>query len=121
MPFIVKTAYLPKFNCMKPLFAFCLLTLLFTACEKTPDVISSGPVDVYPNPFYNRFDVYVFEGNDVDIRVLDGSKKAIFEVENIAATQNLAINMMEQEEGVYFLEANIDGQLYTQQILKIEP
>jgi hypothetical protein len=98
--------------------------LLFASCEKTVEAVPEGPFDAFPNPFSGYFSLYLKDGipasAKIGLLVTDGSGTPVLKLDGLQPTQNLNINMAEEKAGVYYVELSIDGELFTQPILKVD-
>ncbi len=85
------------------------------------DVIEDSYINIYPNPVANNlvieFDFETMQ-KDVQIEVVDVMGRSIHsERLSNAQQQNVQINMMNQPNGVYFVNIQADGKLTTRKVV----
>ncbi|MBK7936914.1 MAG: T9SS type A sorting domain-containing protein [Lewinellaceae bacterium] len=103
------------------LFPVLLLALLACACNKEVDTTPELPFAVFPNPCRGQVNVF-FPFNPssptVECSLLDRDGKVLINVPNLPAGGPLAFAL--EEEGIYYIEAKLDGATFKEEILNLE-
>ena len=105
----------------KNLMALLLILALFS-CNKEVEFISLPPFTVYPNPFTDSF-LLTLDANipgESNVRILTGNEEVVVEINNITPGGNFAVDMRDQEKGIYYVELVYEGETFIHPVLKAE-
>jgi hypothetical protein len=113
-----------KVNNIRCFLVLVLGGLLLASCEKTVESVSESPFDAFPNPCQSVLDVYFKDvipaTAEVSVKLKDSNNKPLVELDGISPTQVLAFDMRNYEGGIYYVELTIDGELFTESIIKVK-
>ncbi len=71
-------------------------------------------VNIYPNPAHNYLNLNLPDGSEYRIVAVDGRQMGDFKL----ATSNERINVSDLENGIYFVQINMNGDLITKKFVK---
>lgn len=107
---------------MKNMLVFFVCLTAALSCNQIVEEVQTPPYTVYPNPFVNGFSLYIDVGilpaaTDLNIKVTDGSA-TLHNLSTAATIGNLFFPMSNFDDGTYYIDVEIDGQIYSSTILK---
>ncbi len=107
---------------MRKILCMLLATCWLLSCNKVIEEVELPPFIVYPNPFTDAFSVHFdtnrYPNSFMTVYVLDGNGDVLISLDHGTAAGDISLSMTNYQEGIYYLEMELEGKTFNEPILK---